>query len=151
MSCLSLVEGIQRTATSKIASISSLNYWQRLEQLKLMSLQRRRERYAIMYVFKILQNRVPNDVGISFYDNPRLGIKAYVPPLPRCRSQLSLFDSSFAVRGPVLWNLLPKTLNTIDSFNVFKEKLDEFIMNFPDMPPVNGYTTANTNSLTCWV
>ena len=148
---ISLMEGIQRTATFKISSISHLNYWQRLQKLKLMSLQRRRERYTIIYMFKILQNRVPNDVGIVFYENPRLGIKARVPPLPPIRSQVSLLDSSFAVRGPVLWNLLPKKINTIESICSFKEKLDNFISEYPDTPPVNGYTTPNSNSLTCWV
>ena len=148
---IALIEGIQRTATSKILSVCHLNYWQRLKELRLMSLQRRRERYAIVYMYKILHNRVPNDIGITFFENPRLGIKARVPPLPRYRSHLTSFDSSFAVRGPVLWNLLPKSVNTVDSFDMFKENLDKFIMNCPDMPPVNGYTPPNSNSLSCWV
>ena len=116
-----------------------------------MSLQRRRERYTILYMYKILQSRVPNDIGIIFYDNPRLGIKAQVPSLPPCRSQVTLLDSSFAVRGPVLWNLLPKKINNIESFALFKQKLDNFILSYPDMPPVQGYTSPNSNSLTCWV
>ena len=32
------IEGIQRTATSKIAGISDMNYWERLKKLELMSL-----------------------------------------------------------------------------------------------------------------
>ena len=148
---IAFIEGIQRTASSKIASIRHLNYWERLKKLGLMSLQRRRERYVLVYMFKILHNYAPNDVNICFYDNPRLGIKAAVPPLPIYRSQITLFDSSFAVRGPSLWNLLPRSINTVESFLVFKEKLDKFILGFPDMPPVNGYTTSNSNSLSCWV
>ena len=148
---ISLIEAIQRTATSKIISISHLDYWQRLQELGLMSLQRRRERYVLIYMHKILHNLVPNDVGIEFYDNPRLGFKARVPPIPPHRSRLSLFDSSFAVRGPSLWNLIPKTINTIQSFCLFKEKLDKFLLSYPDMPSVNGYTTMNSNSLSCWV
>ena len=76
------IEGIQRTATSKIVSVSHINYWQRLEKLGLMSLQRRRDRYSLLYMFKILHNQLPNDVGIIFYVNPRLGVKVCVPPLP---------------------------------------------------------------------
>ena len=148
---IALIEGVQRTATSKISSVSHLNYWQRLQTLRLMSLQRRRERYALIYMFKILQNRVPNDIEVVFYENPRLGIKARIPPLPTVRSQVTLFDSSFAVRGPKLWNLLPKSINTIESFSLFKVKLDSFILSYPDKPPVSGYTTSNSNSLTCWV
>ena len=148
---IAAIEGIQRTATSKISSLSSLNYWQRLKKLRLMSLQRRRERYAIIYMYKILHKLVPNDIGITFHDNPRRGIKAEVPSIPRFRSHLSSFDASFAVRGPALWNLLPKYVNTANSVATFKEKLDQFIMEYPDMPPVNGYTPPNSNSLSCWV
>ena len=107
--------------------------------------------YLYIYLFKILHNHAPNDVNICFYDNPRLGIKAVVPPLPIYRSQITLFDSSFAVRGPSLWNLLPRSINTVESFLVFKEKLEKFILGFPDMPLVNGYTTSNSNLLSCWV
>ena len=147
---IALLEGIQRTATCKITSISHLNYWQRLQKLGLMSLQRRRERYVLIYMYKILNGHVPNDVGIRFYENPRLGIKTRVPPLPAHRSRSNLLDSSFAVRGSSLWNLLPKNINTLESFDNFKQNLDKFLLSFPDMPPVNGYTTVNSNSLSCW-
>ena len=148
---ISSVEAIQRTATSKISSISHLNYWDRLKALNLMSLQRRRERFIIMYMHKILKNKVPNDLSVEFYTNIRLGIKACIPSLPRFRSHLSAYDSSFAVKGPKLWNLLPKYLNCIDNFESFKQNLDNFILSYPDQPPVHGYTTANSNSLLCWV
>ena len=116
-----------------------------------MSLQRRRERYVILYVHKILHNQVPNDVELCFQDHPRLGVKATVPPIPRNRSKTRLFDSSFAVRGPGLWNLLPKWLNNIDSFDAFKANLDKFLLGIPDMPPTSGYTCPNSNSLSCWI
>ena len=46
-----LLEGVQRSYTAKITSISHLNYWQRPERLQLQSLERRRERYQIIYIF----------------------------------------------------------------------------------------------------
>ena len=151
LSDISSVEAIQRTATSKIASLSHLNYWDRLKELNLMSLQRRRERYIIIYMHKILHGRVPNDIGINFYSNPRLGMKARLPPLPPFRSWLYTYDSSFAVNGPKLWNLLPKKINTLIKFESFKQQLDNFILRYPDHPPVHGYITANSNSLLHWV
>ena len=39
------IESLQRTFTSKISGIQHLSYWERLDRLNLMSLQRRRERY----------------------------------------------------------------------------------------------------------
>ena len=45
---IELIEGVQRTFTSKISGLSDKNYWERLEVLNLMSLQRRRERYILI-------------------------------------------------------------------------------------------------------
>ena len=38
------IEAVQRSVTSKIEEVSGLNYWDRLQKLRLYSLQRRRER-----------------------------------------------------------------------------------------------------------
>ena len=151
VSDISLLEGVQRTVTSKIVSVNHLNYWDRLKELKLMSLQRRNERYTIIYMYKILHNKVPNHIGVVFQNNARLGIKAKIPSLPRFKNRLSLYDASFSVCGPILWNLVPKVVNSAPSFNIFKNELDKFIMMYPDCPPINGYVTANSNSLTSWV
>ena len=55
---ISALEAPQRTFTSKIQGFQHLNYWERIKKLQLFSLQRRRERYAIIYVWKILEDRV---------------------------------------------------------------------------------------------
>ena len=44
------VEAIQRTFTYKITEVQHLNYWERLHELKLYSLQRLRECYIIIYI-----------------------------------------------------------------------------------------------------
>ena len=54
------LEGIQRSFTSRIKVLEHLNYWERLKALSLYSLQRRRERYLIIYVWKIVQGLAPN-------------------------------------------------------------------------------------------
>ena len=43
------IEAIERTFTYKITEVQYLNYWERLHELKLYSLQRRRERYIIIH------------------------------------------------------------------------------------------------------
>ena len=74
------VEGVQRTFTSKIMGLSHINYWERLKTLNLMSLQRRRERYVIIMMWKIIINGVvPNDMKIEYHHNERLGIRASLP------------------------------------------------------------------------
>ena len=46
------IEAIQRTFTYKITEVQHLGYLGRLHELKLYSLQRRRERYIIIYIWK---------------------------------------------------------------------------------------------------
>ena len=83
------LESVQR-----ISGLSSLNYWERLKSLKLISLQR--------------QDICPNDLQIKFTDPLRLGIKSIVPAISRAVRQRNqtLYEHSFAALGPRLWNTL---------------------------------------------
>ena len=147
------VESVQRSFTRKIASMKGLNYWERLVSLRLYSVQRRRERYIIMYVFKILHGIVPN-CGISFHENPRTGIRAIVPKLkPGLSSHLkNLKCNSFNHVAPMLYNILPvdmrRMYTTNDPLVTFKFDLDTMLSTIPDEPTVSGLTrNAKTNSL----
>ena len=51
------------TFTYKITEVQHLNYWERLHELKLYSLQRSRVCYIIIYIWEITQNMVPNIDG----------------------------------------------------------------------------------------
>ena len=91
------LESVQRSFTNKISGCKDLHYWDRRKKLKLMSLQRRRERYCIVHVWKILNCEAPNDTGFEFQTHPRLGVKAKIPSLNKS-AQLSVrrdYDNSF--------------------------------------------------------
>ena len=65
---------IQNAFTKHIKGFSSFSYQEQLSNLKIYSLQRRRERYIIIYVWKILENLVPNLVKpLQFYVSHRRG------------------------------------------------------------------------------
>ena len=55
-----MIEKIQKAFTKHIKGFSSFSYQERLSNLKIYSLQRRRERYIIIYVWKILENLSSN-------------------------------------------------------------------------------------------
>ena len=55
-----LIENIQRLFTRHIKDVAHLDYKDRLSALRLYSLQRRRERYLMIYVWKILEGHVMN-------------------------------------------------------------------------------------------
>ena len=140
------IESLQRTFTSKISGLQHLSYWERLERLNMMSLQRRRERYLIIHMWKVRMAQVPNDLNIKFHYNDRLGLKAIVPKAPQSHVG-SVYQNSFAVKGPRLWNMLPKDLTLADNLDSFKTNLDRLLLSFRDTPPISGDVTQIPNSL----
>ena len=152
ISDIQTLESIQRTFTSKITGYSDFDYWTRLKMLRIYSLQRRRERYLLMHMFKILNDFTPNDLNINFIYSDRRGILAVVPPLVRNASakHQSNYDASFCVMGPKLWNTLPSQCRSRTTLCSFKSSLTKFLEMIPDQPPVSGYSCRNNNSILQW-
>ena len=111
--------------------------------MKLYSLQRRRERYQIIYVWKILEGLVP-EAGVTLApEDERKGRLCQIPSLkPKERKKR---EYSFQVTGPRLFNSLPKYLRGIKKCSVeeFKEKLDELLGRVPDEPKIGGLMPMN--------
>lgn len=169
---IQLLENVQRRFTSRFACfqeydhalgmpICTYEYHSRLSILKIYSLERRRERYMILYVFKILIELVPNpglDLGRERY-NDRTGLR--ITPKFCCtapRWVQKARESSFFFQGPSLFNALPRDFRQIEDslppvpnqedanindiiFQLqkqqvarFKSKLDKFLDNIPDIP-----------------
>ena len=149
---IEVLEEVQRTFTSKISGSQHLDYWARLKRLGLMSLQRRRERYILIQMWKICNGKAPNDVNVQFNAPSRRGVTAQIPPLCRNSSKRNQtrYDNSFSVVGPRLWNVLPSKLTMINESTPFKHQLTGFLSSFPDTPPVRGYSGANGNSILDW-
>jgi hypothetical protein len=58
------IEKLQKNFFNKIPAIRGLNYSEQLQKIKMLSLQRRQERYRILYTGKTPEGLVPN-YGIS--------------------------------------------------------------------------------------
>ena len=148
ISDIQMIESIQRTFTQRINGMERLKYLQRLEKLHLLSLQRRRERFIIFYMWKIIYGKYTNDLGFQFRFSERRGLSVLIRPLTNtnCKAQ-TLYDNSFAVLAAKLWNLLPANLSLMSCFSTFKAGVDQFLSQFPDKPPVQGYPYVTDNSL----
>ena len=146
------LESVQRTFTSKICGLQDHHYWDRLKSLSLMSLQRRRERYIVLHMWKILHGLTSNDLQIEFIENQRLGTKAKVPGVAKGSklAHKTLYDNSFGVMGPRLWNCIPAYIRSINSLESFKHRLTKFMLSVPDQPPIRGFISPNSNSLIDW-
>jgi len=72
-----------------------------------MSLQRRKECFIIIWMFKCRANEVPTGLGIEFNSPGRLGMQAVVPSLSRggCGRIQAQYEESFAVSGTRLRNM----------------------------------------------
>ena len=138
-------ESIQRMFTSRLKEVQHLSYWDRLKQLNLMSLQRRRERYIILHIFKMLHGLAPNDLGLCLYNTARRGLCCKVPPITTSSSAKAqtLYDHSFHVIGAKLWNITPNYIREKQSFPSFKSALTKWMMTLQDHPPVPGIASQN--------
>lgn len=153
------LEQVQRSFVRRISGIDHLNYWQQLKTLSLYSLERRRDRYMIIYVWRILEEQMPNFAnpdrgGIQANLHIRRGRSCRVPSVSSQvpSSVQKLRYSSFAIRGPRLFNTLPTELRNKSDCTVdtFKRSLDKYLRTVPDEPQIPGYTAmrrAESNSL----
>ena len=146
------LESVQKVFLSRISGTDGLNYWEMLQHFSLMSLQRRRERYMVIHMWKMLNGRATNDINVQFIRRPRLGNQARVPSISRSSSKKnqSLRDASFSVVGPRLWNSIPHSFTTMSELGAFKSRITELFMKIPDKPPLRGMTTKNSNSILDW-
>ena len=150
---IAILEQVQKSFISKIKGYEHLNYHEKLRKFGLYSLERRRERYSIIYTWRMIESHVPN-IGIQTSVSMRRGrmckIPSYRTSAPNWVKNLK--EASFCVRGPRLFNCLPKEIRDISSvhIDVFKAALDSWLSDIPDEPHVPGYTglrRADTNSI----
>ena len=145
------LESVQRFFTSKVDSMGELGYWERLQKLQLYSQERRRERYMVIFLWKISQGLVKG-YDVSFSSTERRG-RTIVPSTVVRTSPSAVRrarESSLGVKGANIFNLLPAALRNLNSKHVdtFKTSLDAFLKNVPDQPTVGGQArAAETNSL----
>jgi hypothetical protein len=133
---IGMLERIQASFTKRIDGCSHLSYPERLQKLKLYSLERRRDRYTVIYTWKILENKVPNlHPRITSRSSDRRGGLVTMPHLP-AGGIGTLMRNSFRWRGARLFNELPASLRNISncSIDAFKLKLDKYLYNISDHP-----------------
>ena len=144
------LEDVQRYFTRKIEECQGLNYWERLQHLNVLSLQRRRERYMIIHAWKMRAGLAPTIPGFTFHrEEERDGRKATRPKLYRNAqdSVRTTRDASFRMRAALLYNRMPEKVRLCTTIDSLKVELGNFLATIPDYPPVKGYPSPRDNSL----
>ena len=142
------MEGPLRSFIKRVVGLKDLPYCERLARMKLLSVQRRAERYKILYMKKLLFGSVP-DLGVEVATgcDTRLGRQLAIKPRRGSRSVMTLRERSFLVEGPKLFNALPKFLrNHEGSVESFKHALDKFLEEIPDQPRMTGFEPFGTDT-----
>ena len=134
--------------TRRIDGFKNLNYWQRLEKIRLFSIQRGNERYKLLFLWKAMNGMVP-DIGVKRVYDGRRGYVITIPPLTgSVNSVKTMREKSLPISAAKLYNSLPYYIRDYegDDYKTFKAMLDEFLSSIPDEPSVPGLSTSNQNT-----
>ena len=167
---INVLESVQRNFVRRIdfGHNRELDYWDRLASLKLYSLERRRERYLILYTWKVLKGLYPNpglllntvlhnqhathpNTGIGFARyNDRTGVLLSHAQGDNTRiNKLSILSKCCD-----LFNALPSHLRQLTPdpdppcLINFKKDLDAWLLTLPDQPQIQTrHRPAPSNSI----
>ena len=153
------LEELQKNFVRRIHGFGNMDYHTALRKLKLYSLQRRRERYQIIYLWSIIESQVPNISDNSNGDLIRVQStiqsrrgRTIATKVLRSSRYANIRFNSLPFAGARLFNALPKSLRNLTSCSkmVFKSKLDSILIKLSDHPLRSceiSSTQANSNSL----
>ena len=124
-----MFEKILRRATNLIPELRDLTYEERLKECGLTTLETRRIRGDQIEVFKILNGYVNIDSNIFFLEIEESKItRGHNYTLVKKQSRLDVRKFSFSQRTINLWNNLSTDCVHASSVNMFKNKIDKYLV-----------------------
>ena len=121
-----LVERVQKRFTKMIDGCTKLKYENRLNKLKLTSMEDRHRRADMLQVYKVLHDRSGLFPKNFLKLNDRLG-RTNSMKLYKQRVNKELRRNGFTSRTIDYWNALPEQVVRADSANVFKGEYDRLV------------------------
>ena len=152
------IERVQKSFTSKIEGLEGLDYHQRLVKLGLYSLERRRERYLIIYAWQMIEGIKENILELKTKKIGR-SRRMWSPVIPWSHNGIKIKHSirtkihnSTAKKMERLFNAIPAEIRNISekSVETFKNHLDKWLRSLPDTPKIDDYgsrVVAESNSI----
>jgi len=144
------IEQMQKNFTKKINGLEELNYHERLKKLNMYSLERRRERYMIIYGWQQLEGIKENIMklearwmGRGRMIMPKKIRYAANGKLLSVKERGQIFNSP-AGKVQRLFNCIPRQIRNLTGVtsDTFKNHLDEWLKKVPDLPKGGGYSVA---------
>ena len=153
------LEKVQSDYFKKIPDLKGMNYWEALEDMKMISIQRRFERYRVIYVWKIMEDFSPNCGLVKLEDSEetRLGRRIKVPVPNGSTKTNNLKEQAFQINGAKLYNCLPSHIRNQTRRSKkpslhspgpedFKVQLDIYLSLVPDQPRIDGLAPGVENN-----
>ena len=152
------LEKIQKSFTSKINGMEELDYHERLKKLNLYSLERRRERYLIIYGWQQLEGKRENVLRLTA-TKTRRDRRIISPKIPNMANgkRLSRVEKRQIYNCPSrktqrIFNSIPGYIRNLTdiTLDTFKRHLDDWLKTVPDQPRGGGYServAAESNSI----
>ena len=128
-----MIEIVQRRATKQLPGLKNLTYSERLQKLKLPSLNFRRVRGDMIELYKTLNGKYDKEAAqfVKLWKDmtTRTGVRGNSLKIFPQRARTELRRNAFALRVVKTWNTLPEIIVTSPTTNTFKNRLDKYWKN----------------------
>ena len=127
---VNLIEGVQRRITRCVIGTRGMTYEQRLEYLKIPSLEYRRIRGCLIEVYKILHNLYDPKTTSTLFQLSHGSTRGHDLKLTKHATKTNMFKYFFTNRMINTWNNLTRETVNAPSVNAFKNRLDRELVDY---------------------